>query len=380
MTRILVACLLLGFAATGFAQSADALRVGVIVSEGGGAAEAGALQRRVAEAFAVRQRGRGGIFGAQLVLEVRSDASSPAQAEEVARELIDGGVHALVCCTTTRAGDRVAPLAADRGVVLVAPSGAAATGGGGWHHALDPGDRTQLRAMVRDAYARNWRGLGLLGPDDDAFSAAQRILEEELATAQMALVASAAFAADADAVTPEALWVATRQPGAVVVWGSATQSRRAVAALRRRGWDGPVYLRGALLAASGPAALPDGARVPVAPALLPAAAVPEGHASAVRDARVLGAGEVGTTPYRAEGARMHDALALLATAFEDAVSYGVPPAEIASFRQALRDALVTVPATALAAGTYDPDERGGDVTLPDGFPVAVVRGGNLLAP
>ena len=332
-------------------------RLTVIVSDLGAAAPRGLLERRVAEAWAARRAGLGGIFGRTLEVRVVSDAGSPARAARTANDAIEAGAHALVCCSTSAATTRVAPVAARAGVPLLSPTVGGTDDAAGWQFVLAADEATQLQAVVRDAYGRGVTRLGIMtlaGPFGDTAVARLRSF---LGVPELQLVAEARYPADATVLTPEALRVATREPGTIVVWGLRDDTALAVRGLRERGWHGPVYLRAALLdplAGGLPSGLSGEVRIPASPASLPGAVDPDDPAASwLLDARGLGDGRLESRPYLADGAIAHDALVLLGRAFEQAAGYGVDPEDLRGFRLALRDALVALPETTLAAGRYD---------------------------
>ncbi|MDZ7801690.1 MAG: ABC transporter substrate-binding protein [Trueperaceae bacterium] len=360
--------------------SAASLRVTVIVSDLGAAAARGRLERTVAEAWAVRQRQRGGIFGQEVRVEVRSDASDPTRASRLVQEAADAGAHAVVCCSTSRASDVAARVAAEERILLLSPASAGSAAGEGWQVGLAPSRRASLRAMVRDLYARGLRSIGLFTLEGAYGDAVRDDLQGLIGTETLRLVEDARFAPGAEPLTAEALWLATRVPGAVVVWATRDDTVRAVDALRRRGWTGPVYLPTALtdpLAGGLPSGLRGEVRVPLSPASLPAS-VPAGdpRASWQADARALGDGRLEARSHDAAGAVMHDALALLAMAFERTATYGVAPSDVARYRTALRDGLVSMSATPLAAGTYHPGEPA--AATAEGLVMARLEGGRLV--
>jgi len=332
-------------------------RLTVIVSDLGAAAPRGRLERLVAEAWAARRAGLGGVYGRPLDVRVVSDAGSSARAARAARDAIEAGAHALVCCSTSAATVQVAPVAALAGVPLLSPTAGGIADAAGWQFVLAADEATQLQAVVRDAYGRGVTRLGIMTLEGSFGDTAVARLLSFLGVPELQLVAEARYPADATVLTPEALRVATREPGAIVVWGLRDDSAVAVRGLRERGWNGPVYLRAALLdplAGGLPSGLSGDVRVPVSPASVPSAVdADDPAASWLFDARGLGDGRLESRPYLADGAIVHDALVLLGRAFEQATSYGVDPTDLRGFRLALRDALVALPETTLAAGRYD---------------------------
>ena len=356
-------------------------RLTVIVSDLGATAPRGRLERLVAEAWAARRAGLGGVYGRPLDVRVVSDAGSSARAARAARDAIEAGAHALVCCSTSAATVQVAPVAALAGVPLLSPTAGGIADAAGWQFVLAADEATQLQAVVRDAYGRGVTRLGIMTLEGSFGDTAVARLLSFLGVPELQLVAEARYPADATVLTPEALRVATREPGAIVVWGLRDDTAVAVRGLRERGWNGPVYLRAALLdplAGGLPSGLSGDVRVPVSPASVPSAVdADDPAASWLFDARGLGDGRLESRPYLADGAIVHDALVLLGRAFEQATSYGVDPTDLRGFRLALRDALVALPETTLAAGRYDLSMDSTQAALAQGLVMGRLVAGRL---
>ncbi len=370
--------------ASGRAQVAaepDPIRIDVIVSDLGSRADRGILERRVAEAWAARVQRTGGVFGLPVQVEVRSDASDPDRAVRQVEAAIADGAHAVVCCSTATASRRVAATAAAARIPLLSVTAGGRPEAAGWQFVLAPSDTVALQAVVRDGYERGVRGFGLMTLEGAFGDEAADRFASFLGVPDLRVVGEARYGPTQAPLTPEALWVATRVPDAIVVWGLPDDTVRAVRALDARGWRGPIYLRSALAEpASGglPTGLSGDVRVMVSPASLPELAPDSEPASWRHDARALGDGRLESRPFAADGARMHDALELLRRAAENAVAYGVPVGDVASFRLALRDAFVSLPPTTLAAGRYAPGERSTDAATADGLVAAVLESGRLV--
>lgn len=340
--------------------------VGVIVSRTGPAATDGRLQAHAADRFA-DTLGRIGVFGTPILVDVRDDAGDPARAATLAAELADAGAAAVVCCTTTTATARVRAVLETAGVPLLALTDVDVASGT-WTFALAPNDRTLLTAIAVDAAGQGKVALALMTLDTPFGDAAVDAFERALADAGRTVAGEARYPADADVLTPEALWIATRQPGAVVVWGLPLDLPRALDALRRRGYEGLVYVRPEALPA-GPLArvrsagvplrgddLWTGVRAPLPPAAL-ANRLPVGHPNHDAVASFVGRALAGdpnaaSTADRAVLALVDDALVWLLAATEQVAALGLDDG-VATRRQALRDALIGLPALPLAAGTYD---------------------------
>jgi len=345
--------------------------VGVVVSASGTFGDVGRAQAYAAERTAAAL-GRSGVFGAPLVIEVRDDGGDPRRAEALAVEFADEGALAVVCCTTPAATARVSA-ALDARMTPHLALAAADLAGRFWSVSLAPTDRTRLTAIAVDAVGQGKASLALMTLDSGFGDASLEAFARALADTGRTLAGEARYPADAAVLTPEGLWIATREPGAAVVWGLPGDLPIALDGLRRRGYVGMVYAREAALPASAWSRLvpagehlfdPEdpwaGLRVALAPAAL-AGLLPLGHPHAEPVAafvgRVLAGDPNAATPSeRAVMAQVDDALLWLLAAFEQVAALGLD-ANPATRRLATRDALIGASLTRLAAGAYDAHEN-----------------------
>ncbi len=340
--------------------------VGVIVSRTGPAAASGVLQAHAAERFA-ETLGRSGVFGTPIAIDLRDDAGDPARAAALAAELAEAGAVAVLCCTTPAATARVGAALESAGVPLLALTDVDLSDRT-WTFGLAPSDRTRLTAIAVDAAGEGKVSLALMTLATPFGDAALDAFERALADAGRSVAGEARYPADAPVLTPEALWIATRQPGAVVVWGLPLDLPIAIDALRRRGYEGLVYARPeafpvAQLARARTAGAPlrgddlwTGVRAPVAPALL-AGRLPLDHPNHAAVATFIGRTLAGNPAAASAADRVvlalvDDALVWLLAGAEQVAALGLDDG-VATRRQALRDALIGLPALPLAAGTYD---------------------------
>jgi len=360
--------------------------VGVIVSATGPHADVGRAQayaaERTAAAFA-----RNGVFGAPFEVVVRDDAGDPGRAEVLAGELADAGAHAVVCCTTPAATARVAN-ALDTRMTPHLALAEADLAGRFWSVSLAPTDRTRLTAIAVDAAGQGKASLAMMTLDSDFGGDALEAFARALADTGRELAGEARYRSDAAVLTPEGLWIATRQPGAVVVWGLPRDLPAAVDGLRRRGYEGMVYVRDAALPALAWDRLAQagahvfdqddawaGLRVALPPAAL-AGLLPPDHPHAASVAafvgRVLGGDPSAASPSdRATMAQVDDALVWLHAAFEQVAAIGLDTGAVIR-RLAVRDALIGAPLTRLAAGAYDARETDPQAVRWQGLVVASV--------
>lgn len=383
-----------------YAQTpASALQVGVIASRTGGASAQGAAQWLLAAQRDAELRAAGGIFGVSVSVVLRDDAGDPARARQEAEALIDAGSLVIVCCTTPLATRAVAEIAEGAGVTLLAPTTfAGVTEQPYWAFSLAPDDTDALAAIVADAYRENRPTLALMALDGAVGDEAERDLAALLAVVGATLTHVERYAPGVRELRPEALVVAASQPGGVVVWGLQDDLLVAYEALRRRGYEGSVYARTALLTL-GHAQLPwarlMNARVAVPPALAAPATLPRspdttapqhgtwGSAGACAAAAFVDAERLAAVPGAAANAVATSpvlaALDLIESGLEQLIALQIPSEEPAVLRQALRDALVGLPALCTGAGLLDLRDGAANALDPAGLAIATVTSRGLSA-
>ena len=351
---LLLTILLICTSASTLAAAQD-IRIGVVLSSSGSAARLGRAQRDALEALRVGWRNGGGVYSNEAELVFVDDMSLPSRTAAEVTRLAEGGVDAVICCTTDEAARAVAGVAADLGVPVLSLSTPAELVDDApyWTFGVGPSDKALLQRMVLDV-AAGGGGVALMAPRTAPGDAAKAALDMLLAPGSVGLV-EARYPSGASVLTPEALWVAAQEPGGVIVWDGARGAAAAVRGLRARGYEGPVYLDPAPL---DPLALPfnpaplNGALIPVSPAELPQS-LSEADPTFEETRRFLAT----TARFRfgealPHAARAWDALLLLGRALEQTSLYGVLPGD-PGFRQALRDALVGAGPVAGAGAVYD---------------------------
>ncbi len=379
-----VACFAAAALAAGAAYAAEPFDVGVIVSRTGSARVEGAAQALAATAFASRMRAAGGVFGIPLEVVVHDDAGDPSRADTLARELIDGGVVALVCCSTPAAAARVAAIAERAGVPMLSPARLdAVTTAPYWSFSLAPAESDDIAAVVADVAREGKTSVALMTLDNSFGDQATSLLKALLSIAGLSYAGESRYKPGTADLRPEGLWIATREPDAVVAWGLKDDLLAAVDGLRRRGYEGPVYGRSALLQpVYGGLDLGrlEGVRFAVPPARLvdslPADATCADRARSVaRELRSV----YGDVIDVAAAAPAYDALTLLEGAFEQVAALRLPEGDLTTRRQAVRDSLVGLQPTCGASGLLDLSEGERNAVVPRGLVVAQARHGQLVA-
>lgn len=393
---LLIAALLTVVLPTAAAQGTPGpIVVGVIASRTGEAAAPGAAQYLIAAGRANDLRAGGGIFGVDVRIELRDDGGSPAEARRQAEELIEQGALVIVCCTTPAASREAAAVAEAAGVPLLAPTTLDETGSPYWAFSLAPDGTDAIAAIVADAYREGRPALALMAVEGDLGDAAEADLRAHLAVVGATITHQERYEPGVRELRPEALLVAASQPGGVVVWGLESDLLVAYEALRRRGYEGSIYGRTALLQPGArplPWARLLNARFAVPPAAAPPASPPEGDpsvprpgtggasgacaAAAFHDAERLGA-YVGASSHAVATAPLLAALDLVEAGLEQLIALQIPSSEPAVLRQALRDALVGRPARCTGAGLIDLRDGQANAVEPAGLAIAQVTSRGL---
>ena len=335
--------LLLGWL-VGFAHAQ--IQVGAILPLSGALASVGEVQEAALRASAEALEARGVV----LEITLRDSRSRPDRAAARVQELLDSGVHILVCCETPEVGARVTPLAAAAGLstLTLAPSTAADVT---WLFALAPDETAPLERLSLETPLHPF---GLMAPVGRAGDLAAERLQPK--------VGAARYPVARPPLTPEALQIATREPASVVVWDNGEGTVRATEALSARGYGGAVIVRADIwddLNALERAKL-TGARSVLSPAVL-GYTLSDAHpskaaVSSFRRALIVVPDGALTGAALAAGAGAWDAAQLIGSAAEQVLAYNVvtdTEAGREAVRGALRDALVTLGPVTGAGGTYD---------------------------
>ncbi|MDZ7703109.1 MAG: ABC transporter substrate-binding protein [Trueperaceae bacterium] len=337
------------------------LRVGVVLSLSGDAQQQGSAQRDALEALARRWQQESRLGGVGLELTILDDRSSPEHAVVQAQTLFaqtgDDAVHALICCTTSAASEQVLPLAERAQVPTLALARAPQLSAGRafWSFGVVPDERRLIQAMVLDMAAQGMEALALMAPQGGLGDQAQQALDGLLVPGGLRLATSQRYPPEARVLTPEALLVATSQPGSVLLWGGPGDTRVALGGLRQRGFEGPVYLNPALLQtfplrsrALAPRTTPtDGLSIAAPLSVADQLRADHPNYAAVQRYRNSVA-----APSLA-GAYAWDALTLLNDAYELGLSYGISVDNPVTMRQLIRDTLISGAPLAGVTATFD---------------------------
>jgi ABC-type branched-subunit amino acid transport system substrate-binding protein len=348
LTGWLIVVVLLGMA------SAQSLNVRVIVPLSGQHAAMGQAQQEVLEAYVRRNPS---VYGIPFDITFLDSQSDPERVVALLAEQEDA--HAIICCHDAAVARAVFRAYSDQNSDLAVPiiSLASATGIGQvgqlpawlspyWMFSVVPDESVILRSMLLNMTDKGVQRLGVMGLEGDFGEVAVTAFERMLAPGSMAVVVSERYPPNVSVLTPEALWVATRLPDAVLVWGLPADTRVAFDALRRRGYEGAIYLNPNLYTRSGVSfAAFEGAYT-----VLDNITANNLQRPAAQQFRL--ATRRTASPATLAAARAWDALIVLDAALSEALR-GADVDDVTDVRQRLRDAIISVPPIEGATATFD---------------------------
>lgn len=362
-----VSCLftIIALALLSAASAQTTLRIGAVLSESGLAAAEGRAQAQALRALTAQLQSQGGIFGLPVELQVIDDGSNPRNTVAQLQRLIAAGeASAIICCTTAEEVQAAAPVVEAAEVPTLALSALSDDAAPHWLFSVRAGEQGVLRGMVLHIAAQGGKTVALMTLDNGYGDTVSADLHGLLVPGGLRLVAEERYAPDASVLTPEALWVATRQPDAVIVWGLARDTEVAVSALRQRGYVGPVYVNPQLLSAPTVRALAGTLTVAGTTGSSSPTAVASRYRTLMAPYSLFG-------PPPPAGAYAFDALWLLRGALEQALGYGIDLSEVRTMRQVLRDSLVGMGPLEGATAVFDYTET--DHTGVDPKSLAIVK-------
>jgi branched-chain amino acid transport system substrate-binding protein len=328
---------------------AQSFKIGVILSQTGQASQVGQMQVKALDVLKAQLRQS--VFGKNLELVIRDDASTPATALSQARELVEtDNVLALICCTLANSSQAISDYVQTKSILTIAMSDIPRSN---WLFTVKPDTQRYVQSIILQLSRKGQQSIGVMTLDNGYGDAVQNALNLLITPGGMQLAVMQRYRPDVTVLTPEALWVATREPSSILVWGLQQDSTLAYNALRKRGYEKDVILNPALL---------DGLTIPTFynDAVFPVPAVivqtlSETQPNYLESFRFVTAMATNYGPNRVsyQGAYAYDAVMLLEGALEQALTFGIPPEDTGNLRAALRDALVGMPPYKGAAAVYD---------------------------
>jgi branched-chain amino acid transport system substrate-binding protein len=332
---------LLCFYSLGVAQ----YKIGVIISQSGQAASTGQEQIKAVNLFIKQLQNQGFT---QIEILLRDDASHPQEALEQAKHLIETqGVVALVCCTLSTSVKAISDYVTSQAILLLSPSDLPTNSN--WMFSTKPNLDRLLQSVILQLSAKSQQSIGVMTLNSSLGSSVEQSLQLLLSPGGMRLGVLQTYSPEATVLTPEALWVATRLPESVLVWGLARDSALAYKALRERGYEREVILNPDSLNNINLLEV-EGASFILSPVHL-ANSLPTTHPSYLNSFNF--ASQMAPD---LEAAYLYDALNILKLALEQVFTYGIPKDDIPGLRYALRDSLIGLSPYAGVAASYDYSE------------------------
>lgn len=342
--------------------TAQRLEVTAILPLSGQQAATGQAQQEALEAYVRRNPT---VYSVPFELTFLDSESDPERVVALAAEQTEA--HAIICCQDAAVARAVFRAYSDQNSDLAVPiiSLAPATGVGQvgqlhawlspyWVFSVAADESVILRAMLLDMTDRGVQRLGFMGLEGDFGEVAITAFERMLAPGSMAVVVSERYPPNVSVLTPEALWVATRLPEAVLVWGLPADTRVAFNSLRRRGYEDAIYLNPTLYTRSGVSlAAFEGAYTVLDNITASNWQRPAAQQFRLATGRMASSGALsGTSAGTLAAARSWDAMVVLEATLAEALRAGNPD-DINDTRQRLRDAFISVPPVDGATATFD---------------------------
>jgi branched-chain amino acid transport system substrate-binding protein len=299
---------------------------------------------------------RQSVFGKNIELVIRDDASLPANTLREAQNLVETeNVLALVCCTLEAQSKAISDYVQTQSILTIALSTISSDNSpkNNWLFTVKPDTQRYLQSIILQLSRKGQSSIAVMTLDNSYGDAVQNALNLLITPGGMQLAAIERYRPDVTVLTPEALWVATRQPSSILVWGLQQDTNVAYTALRKRGFEKDVILNPALLDGVTIPTFYNDAVFPVPAVMVPT--LPNTQPNYLESFRFVTAMSTNYGPNRVgfQGAYAYDAVMLVESALEQALTFGIPADDTANLRFALRDALIGMPAYKGAAAVYD---------------------------
>jgi branched-chain amino acid transport system substrate-binding protein len=361
-------------------QAQTTYKIGVILSQTGQASQVGGMQARALDVLKAQLRQS--VFGKNIELVIRDDASLPANTLREAQNLVEEeNVLALVCCSLEAQSKAISDYVQAQNILTIAMSTLESSNSpsNDWLFTVKPDTQRYVQSIILQLSNKGQQSLGVMTLENGYGDTVQNALNLLITPGGMQLSVMQRYRPDVSVLTPEALWVATRQPSSVLVWGLEQDTTLAYTALRKRGYENNIILNPALLDGVTVPALYNDAVFPVPAVMVPT--LPETQPNYLESFRFVTAMSTNYGPGRVgfQGAYAYDAVMLVQGALEQALTFGIPTDDTASLRYALRDALIGMPSYKGAAAVYDYSDNDKIGVNPYSLVLAKVVNGQLVS-
>jgi branched-chain amino acid transport system substrate-binding protein len=359
---------------------AQPYKIGVILSQTGQASQVGGMQARALDVLEAQLRQS--VFGKNIELVIRDDASLPANTLREAKDLVETeNVLALICCNLEAQSKAISDYVQEQNLLTISMSDIPSNNSpnNDWLFTVKPDTQRYVQSIILQLSNKGQQSIGVMTLDSALGDTLQNALNLLIAPGGMQLAVMQRYRPDVTVLTPEALWVATRQPSSVLVWGLAQDTTLAYNALRKRGYENNVILNPALLDGITIPTFYNDAVFPVPAVMVPT--LPETQPNYLESFRFVTAMSTNYGPNRVgfQGAYAYDAVMLVEAALEQALTFGIPEGDTASLRYAVRDALIGMPSYKGAAAVYDYSDSDNIGVDPYSLVLAKVINGTLVS-
>lgn len=295
------------------------------------------------------------IAGEKVRLIILDDASDASQGTKNARRLVsDDKADVIIGSAATPVGVAVAQVAAETGVLQLAPSPVVLPGGNDkWTFRLAHSTELMAEAVTSHMQEQGVKTLGFLGYSDAYGESWLKDFTKAAAAKSLQIVGTERFARADTSVTAQALKLGMANPDAILVVASGSGAAMPHRALVERGYKGLIYQTHSaassdLVRVGGSAV--EGAYVVSGPAVV-ADVLPNDHPSKKHGVDYISAYEAkfGEGSRNQLGAHTYDALLVLQKIVPVALETAKPGTP--EFRAALRDALENAGDIATSQGT-----------------------------
>jgi branched-chain amino acid transport system substrate-binding protein len=242
---VLAAVAALAILAPGPARAAEPFTINAILSLTGYAAFIGQQEQVGLKAVEDLTNRSGGINGSPLHFEIVDDASNPANAIQLANQIIAKNVAVIIGPSLTSNCESVFPRILENGPLTYCLSPALYPKPDTYGFSVGPSTQNLNVAAVRYFRARGWKRVALLGTTDASGQDGEKQGLYALGLPEnkdMQMVANEHFAVSDLSITAQVEKIKAARPDVVLAWVTGTPSGTALRGLHEGGLDVPVLL------------------------------------------------------------------------------------------------------------------------------------------
>jgi len=212
------------------------LRLGIILSQTGANADKGGIQ---ASGFDLLSGDLAqGWFGLPIKVFARDDQSQVANALAIANTLVrNDEVHVIICCSSPQAADMLARNADTLRTPILSLTHHPSIDATKWMFSIAPPQHTSLQRMLTDIKTMGLKSVAVMSSQPAVIG----YVTQEAARQGLELRVSQSYDIYTTNLMPEALFIASKQAEAVIIWDNDNLTSLAYTSLRERGYEGAVY-------------------------------------------------------------------------------------------------------------------------------------------